>query len=350
MFSESESLNERKQIILKAIVHDYTSTAEPVSSEMLAYRCRLGVKPATIRNEMAELSEMGYLRQPHTSAGRVPSDLGYRFYVDRLMSGPGLSSAEESGVMETYSEAPAEMEELLHLTCRVLSTLTHYASVAMEPANRTASIRHISLSMIDSRKLLLAVVTTNGSVEHSILELSHPVTQSKVSKLCAALTSQYCGLPLDSLPSHGRDFVPEEARTVEAEYKLVARAVRQIVRSMRKESVFMEGAGHILSQPEFKDIAKLETLLMALEERRVLYQTLTSTLPQSHTTIIIGHENPCVEMRDCSFVAAPYCVGGRTCGAVGVLGPTRMNYRRAVAAVSLMAQSLTDLLSSISAE
>jgi heat-inducible transcriptional repressor len=349
MFADSESLNERKQIILKAIVHDYTSTAEPVSSEMLAYRCRLGVKPATIRNEMAELSEMGYLRQPHTSAGRVPSDRGYRFYVDRLMSGPGLSSAEETGVMETYSEAPSEIQELLHLTCRVLSTLTHYASVATEPASRSASIRHISLSLMDSRKLLLAVVTTDGRVEHSILELSSPITQTKVNKLCAVLSGQYGGLRLDGLPND-RDFVPEEARTVETEYRLVARALRQLVRSMRQESVFVEGAGHILSQPEFKDIAKLETLLTALEERHILYQTLSSTLPGSRTTIIIGHENPYAEMRDCSFVAAPYCVGGRTCGAVGVMGPTRMNYRRAVAAVNLLAQSLSELLTTISAE
>jgi heat-inducible transcriptional repressor len=349
MLAGSESLNERKQIILKAVVHDYTSTAEPVSSEMLAYRCRLGVKPATIRNEMAELSEMGYLRQPHTSAGRVPSDLGYRFYVDRLMSGPGLSSAEENGVMETYSKAPAEIEELLRLTCRVLSTLTHYASVATEPASRSASIRHISLSLIDSRKLLLAVVTTDGRVEHSILELSSPLTQSKVNTLCAVLSGQYCGLRLDGLPPHDRDFVPEEAKLVETDYKLVARALRQLVRSMRQESVFVEGAGHILSQPEFKDIAKLETLLTALEERHVLYQTLSSTLMGPHTTIIIGHENPSVEMSDCSFVAAPYCVGGRTCGAVGVMGPTRMNYRRAVAAVTLLAQSLSELLTTISA-
>ncbi|MDO8588868.1 MAG: heat-inducible transcriptional repressor HrcA [Armatimonadota bacterium] len=344
----SDALNERKQIILKAIVNDYTSTAEPVSSEMLAYRYRLGVKPATIRNEMAEMSELGYLRQPHTSAGRVPSDMGYRFYVDWLMSGPGLSSAEEAKAVEGYANAPAETDALLQLTCRLLSTLTHYASIATEPATNTATIRHISLSLMGGRNMLLAVVTSDGRVEHSILDLPSPTTHRRTARLSNLLSEQFGGLRIDSVQSHNLDSAPEGATDIASEYKMAVRALKRLVREMCQGSVRLDGAGHILSQPEFKDIRKLEALLLAFEERRLLYQTLNAAMNEARSAIIIGNENAYPEMRECSFVTATYRIGGRASGAIGVMGPTRMNYRRAVAAVNLLAQNLSELLTTIS--
>ena len=348
MLHAGDALNERKQIILKAIVHDYTSTAEPVSSEMLAYRYRLGVKPATIRNEMAEMSELGYLRQPHTSAGRVPSDLGYRFYVDWLMSGPGLSSAEETETVESYANAPAETDALVQLTCRLLSSLTRYASVATEPVTETATIRHISVSLIGDRNLLLAVVASDGRVEHLILDLAAPTTQRKILRLSNVLSQQFCGMRIDRLQSYNIDSEPEGAADIASEYKTAVHALKQLVREMRRGDVYVDGAGYILGQPEFKDIRKLEALLMAFEERRLLYQTLSSTMSDARSAIIIGNENAYPEMRDCSFVTATYRIGGRTSGAIGVVGPTRMNYRRSVAAVNLLAQSLSELLTTIS--
>lgn len=350
MLPPGEPLDERKQIILKAIVHDYTSAGIPVSSEMLAYRYRLGVRSATIRNEMAEMSEMGYLRQPHTSAGRVPSDLGYRFYVDRLMSGPGLSSDEESGVLESYNQAPAETESLLHLTCRLLSALTHQASVAMESTVTGATIKHISLSLIDDRRLLLAVVASDGRVEHSILELRKPAIHRAVSRLSQVLTEQFSGLRVDGVHSPNLDSPPDKARDLAIEYQIAVRALRQLCRGISDGDVYVEGSGHILSQPEFKESKKLEALIEAFEERRALYQTLSAALLGPETTIIIGSENPYPEMRDCSFVTANFRIGGLPRGAIGIIGPTRMNYRRAVASVNLLTRNLNELLAAIGAK
>lgn len=348
MITYNEPLDERKQRILKAVVHDYTSTAEPVSSEMLAYRYRLGVKPATIRNEMAEMSELGYLRQPHTSAGRVPSDMGYRFYVDRLMSGPGLSSAEEDSVAESYSQAPMDIESILQLTCRLMSVLTNYASIATEPAAGNACVRHITLSQLDSRKALLVLLVTDGRVEHSIVDLPKPVSARKLERLCKAVSGQLCGRALEDLAPQSFYCEPAEAADMAQEYKIIFSAVRRLTQDCRSGEVYLHGAGHILSQPEFKDASRLEGLLSVLERRTVLLETLRASMSSPDATIVIGAENAYSEMSDCSFVSANYRIGAKLCGAIGVLGPTRLNYRRSVATVNLLAQSLSDILSGFS--
>ena len=348
MQSCSEPLDERKQIILKAVVHDYTSTAVPVSSEMLAYRYRLGVKSATIRNEMAEMVDLGYLRQPHTSAGRVPSDMGYRFYVDRLISGPGLSSTEEETVARSYGQATAEIESILDLTCRILSSLTQYASVATETLAEEVSVRHISLSALGPRKLLLALVVSDGRVEHTIIDLPSPVTDRKLQRLYRTLSGQFVGCRLGGLMSSGFDFEPPEAAGALEEYRILVKALRQLAREARSGQVHLDGAANVLSQPEFRDLKRMEALLAVLEQRKALAETVNAALASSETTIIIGSENAYSTMRDCSLVSAHYSIADRPCGAVGVIGPTRMNYRRAVAAVNLLARSLSELLTSIS--
>jgi heat-inducible transcriptional repressor len=346
----AEPLDERKQIILKAIVHDYTSTAEPVSSEMLAYRYRLGVKPATIRNEMAEMSELGYLRQPHTSAGRVPSDQGYRFYVDRLMSGPGLNSEEEGSVAESFNNASRQIDHILHMACRTLAALTHNASVATEPLASNPSLRYIQISRLTPSKLLLAMVVSDGRVEHSILELPNSVTQRQVTILSNIISEQFCGWDLDNLLAANMDFAPAKASGMLNEYKIITKTLRGLIRQVCYSDVYLEGASYVVSQPEFRDVHKLEALIEVFDRRTALFETLRDAMAEAGAPIVIGNENPYTEMRDCSFVTATYRIGNRTCGAIGVVGPTRMNYRRAVDAVNLLAQSLSRLLTSISVE
>jgi heat-inducible transcriptional repressor len=341
-------LDERKRKILKAIVTDYVKTAEPVGSEFLAVRYRFDVKPATIRNEMARMSEMGYLRQPHTSAGRIPSDLGYRFYVDWLMSPRQLPNEEADTVRNGLRTADFDVEAVINQTCRILTSLTHHTAVATEPATDDTEIRYTALSLVAKRKLLLVVAFSNGCIEHRILESPEEIDQSTVTRLSNALSAEMNGKTVDSLTTTPVYDVPQEIIAHSKVYSLALSTVIQLARSLSEREVYLQGANYLLKQPEFKDLDKIEKLLTAFEERKLLFELLSKSLLGEDVAIIIGEENPLSLMRETSLVASKYKIGDRVAGTVAVIGPTRMDYRRAVTAVRFMAQNLSELLTAIS--
>lgn len=339
-------IDDRKQVILKAVVTDYVRTAEPVGSHTLMAHYSFGVKSATIRNEMAELAELGYLHQPHTSAGRIPSDRGYRFFVDRLMGSGGLARAEAADVRDRLSPRRAEMDIILEQTCRILSDLAHYASVATHPVFKDVKISHISIAHVGQDKLLALLVLDNGRVLHEFLELS--AESRKIDPVTATnfLTRMLCGKTLESA----------SATQVEAEQRADLRELFvNVVEFIKRESgevdetdVTTEGTGYIVQQPEFRDARRLEAVLSVLEQRSALYKLFSSVYLGPEVTVIIGSENPLEQMRDCSFVGARYKIAGRTAGTIGILGPTRMDYRRSVSAVDFMARNLGELLTALS--
>lgn len=339
-------IDERKQVILKAVVIDYVRTAEPVGSHTLMAHYSLGVKSATIRNEMAELAELGYLRQPHTSAGRIPSDQGYRFYVDRLMGARGLARAEAQSVRERLSPRRTQMDIILEQTCRVLSDLAQYASIATHPVFKDARISHVSLAHVGQDKLLALVVLDNGRVIHEFLELSP--RSHKIDPVTATnyLMRKLNGETLES--ARAKEAATEDTMAMR---ELLAKVIDFISReseAVEETDVTTEGTGYIVQQPEFRDARRLEAVLGVLEERRALYKLFSSVYLGPEVTVIIGAENPLEEMRDCSFVGARYKIGGHTAGTIGVLGPTRMDYRRAISAVDFMARNLGELLTALS--
>lgn len=342
------ALDERKQKILKAVVHEHVETAEPVGSEVLVAHYDFGVRSATIRNEMAELSELGYLRQPHTSAGRVPSDQGYRFYVDRLMGPPLLQKRDEAAARRRLSRLASELEMVISETCRTLSELTCYTSVATQPVAHGAKVSHIGISRVGTSKLLLMVVISDGHVEHRILDLAEKMTDADVQRVSNMVGSQYTGRTVDEAASAKVDVLfPEPMAKV---YRQVMDVVQQVAESLVSDhgDICVEGTNYVLRQPEFKDIATLEAVLAALEQRRQLYQLLTKAMLGADVMVIIGSENPYKDMHHTSFVASTYKIGNRPVGTIGVVGPTRMDYRRAISAVEAMARNLSELLTVLS--
>lgn len=339
-------IDDRKQVILKAVVTDYVRTAEPVGSHTLMAHYSFGVKSATIRNEMAELAELGYLHQPHTSAGRVPSDRGYRFYVDRLMQPGGLARTEAETVRGKMAPRRTEMDVILEQTCRILSDLARYASVATHPVLRDVTISHASVAHVGQDKLLALLVLDNGQVFHEFVELSpesrklDPVAATnylmqalngKTIESAVALTSA------EEDPANMKELLSKVIECIEREFG-----------SIEETDVTTEGTGYIVGQPEFRDARRLEAVLSVLEQRSALYKLFSSVYLGPTVTVIIGAENPIEEMRECSFVGARYRIAGRSAGTIGVLGPTRMDYRRAVSAVDFMARNLGELLTALS--
>lgn len=339
-------MDSRKQVILKAVVTDYVRTAEPVGSHTLMSHYSLGVRSATIRNEMAELAELGYLQQPHTSAGRIPSDRGYRFYVDRLMQRGGLPGAEAEVVRNRLAARRTEMDVILEQTCRILSDIARYASVATHPVVKDARISHVSVARVGQDKLLAVLVLDNGRVLHEFLELSAESKSLDTVTCTNYLMHMLSGKTLESAGAS----VPAEDDPADAKSLLasILEFVRDECLTVEETEVHTEGAGYIVQQPEFRDARRLEAVLSVLEQRSALYKLFSSVYLGPDVTVIIGAENPLQEMRDCSFVGSRYFIAGHPAGTIGVLGPTRMDYRRAVSAVEFMARNLGELLTALS--
>ncbi len=340
-------LDNRKQKILGAVVRDYVETIKPLGSEDLAARHQWGIKSATIRNEMAELAELGFLRQPHTSAGRIPSDQGYRFYVDHLMVAQEL----EEGVRPIWDEEDQalEMERLLRKTCALLTQTTSYTSVATPPRPADTQVRQIFLTPAGDDRLLVVMLLSTGQVENRLLCPSQSdapaVSTADIVALGNALNAAFAGQTLDVLPVLPTEAPPEFAPALRSLYAMLTVAARQMAQAaVDEDSIYMEGASEILRQPEFRDVAKIESVLGTLQRGTLLFQTLSRALLGPDVTVVIGAENHVPAMTECSVVTASYYVGTRKRGTIGVVGPTRMNYDRAVPAVGFFSGALSRTL------
>lgn len=343
------SLDSRKVRILEAIVHDYVSTSKPVGSERLIEVYRLGCKSATVRNEMAEMAEMGYLVQPHTSAGRIPTDRGYRYYVDELMDPPAAINAGEAATAKKRSrQAQTEIEEILQQTCRILSEITSYTSIATDPSSAATTLRRIYLSTASPRHLLLVVLLSTGQVEHRLVEADSP-GENRLAVLANYVNSLIADRDLDEVARLGAPSdIPAELHPYNALLGKVWPVLRQTAAALMRRRIFLEGTNQLLKQPEFHDIQRLENLLAALQQGASLYQVLSRSLQSPNTSIVIGAENDLPAMQACSLISTSYRIGNRAAGFLGVVGPTRMNYDRAVAAVRLMAKNLSQMLTHLS--
>ncbi len=342
-------LDARKIRILRAIVKDYVSTTKPVGSERLIELYQLDCKSATVRNEMAEMAEMGYLAQPHTSSGRIPTDRGYRFYVDSLMDPPGALDAEEmQGASAESRRKQYEIEEIITQTCRVLSGLTSCASLATDPSTDATKLQRAYLTHASPRHVLLVTLLSTGHVEHRLVEVGGAPTDSALISVSNYINSFVAGKDLDKI---GRAALPEATPRAVGNGPIVGKifaAVAQVAKQLSERRIYWEGTNQLLRQPEFQDVQRLENLLATLEQRSALYEMLRCTLLGRDRTIIIGMENSVAAMQNCSVVTTSYSIGDRPAGYLGVIGPTRMNYDRAVASVGLMAHNLSQMLTNLS--
>jgi heat-inducible transcriptional repressor len=336
-------LDDRKLEVLRAIVEDFVSTEEPVGSKSLAERHNLGVSPATVRNDMAALEDEGYITQPHTSAGRVPTDLGYRLFVDRLSHVKPLSSAEKRAI-SSFLEGAVDLDDVVHRTVRLLAQLTRQVAVVQYPSLSRSSVRHVEVVHLGPTRLLLVVITDTGRVEQRVLELQTVVTEQAVSDLRSLLNNSLAGRRLVDAPGAIVDLpdsTDPEMRPVTT--SLVSVLLETLVERAEERVVLGGTANLARSAVDFP--RTLRPVLEALEEQVVLLRLLGEVNDPTAVTVRIGEENAHEGLRSTSVVSVGYGPSGDTAlGGLGVLGPTRMDYPGTMGAVRAVARYVGDLL------
>jgi heat-inducible transcriptional repressor len=341
-----KELSERKATILRALVRLYIRTGEPVGSEALAASAGLGVSSATIRNELASLEEMGYLTQPHTSAGRAPTDLAYRSYVDMLPAKPRLRDTERKAIVHFFDEALADVDEILRGTTHLLSRLTRYASLALAPSQRETAIARAELVRLGTATLLLVVFDT-GQVDKRLIEVPADATEEEVEGISRAMNESLRG----KAASAARDAAVERARRTEeperAILSRVADALASIDEAAEADHVFLGGVGNIAAEEAFNRRETLRQIYDALERESAVLGVLREAAAKAPLGVLIGRENALPEMWEASVVAAPFAAGGAT-GSIGVVGPLRMDYSAAISAVRAVAERLSAAVEALS--
>ena len=342
----SGELDTRKAYILATVVYEYIATAEPVGSNTLLQKYNLGVSSATIRNEMAELEAGGYLVQPHTSAGRIPSDAGYRTYVDQLMQPEQLTPAERRRIRDELRHASHELSEMITSTTRMLSRFSKNLAFVFTPSAEAQTFRHIQLIWLTARTGVAVVMTSMGSASQSLFELKSDVTADDLTRLSNALNVGLSGKPL-------REITDEEISSVIGEVGLgadVGGAIFTALRSVRSPdspTISAAGAQNLLDQPEFHDLQKLRSILSIVEEQRSLYDLVADSINREEPTVKIGHELELEDVAECSIVTVPYHFGEHAVGLLAILGPRRMPYGRLMALASNTAATLSEQLSDV---
>lgn len=337
-------MDERKEKILRAATDEYISSAEPVGSRTIARKYELGLSPATIRNEMSDLEEGGYLQQPHTSAGRIPSVRGYRYYVDALMEHRPLTDEEEAQVREDLDLRRREIDSLLTQASKILSQMTHFPSMVLGPDLETAVFRHVQLLPLNESNVIMVVVTATGRVAHHTVEVASPVGESDLAHISYVLNRHLTGKTFNDLRSSLLSQIRSEVIAHDHFFEEVLRLLTNSLRSAGTERLRVDGTINIMEQPEFKEVDKLRPLLALLSGEGAL-RMLSGAPGSGGVSVRIGEENAIPDIRECSVVTSAYEIAGRPLGVIGVLGPTRMEYQRVVAVVEYVAACLSEIIS-----
>lgn len=329
---------ERRTRVLEAIVRDYVSHREPVGSRVLVERYGLGVSPATVRNDMSVLEDEGLIAQPHTSAGRIPTDLGYRAFVDSLREIEPLSPSERRA-MERLMNGAVDLDDVIARAVRLLAGITHQAAVVQYPSLNKVSLRHIELIPVGERHAMLIIITGAGRVEQRTLVFPEPVTSSDLEELARTLNKEWAGKSLDKLGSAvPENLVPALADIAAA----VSEVVESALRAEGEERIVLAGTAN-LSRHHLDFARTISPVLEALEEQVVLLKVLTAM--HDGISISIGEENQSDSFMEASVISSTYDVDDRSVARVGIVGPTRMDYPGSIAAVEAVARYLSEILS-----
>lgn len=338
-----EGLSERNKKILEAIIEDYIVTAEPVGSRAVTRRHGLNLSPATVRNAMADLEEMGFLTSPHTSAGRVPTDQAYRFYVDSLLAVGRIDKAERERIRKRYSGAGRDMGAVLHETSRLLSTVSHYMGIVLAPRFSSTTLRHIEFVKLGGRRILAILVADTGAVQNRLIESEEEFTDSDLARMSNYLNELLQGLPVAQVRSR----ILEEMRSEKILYDtLFSRALRLSEQTIVESGaqIFVEGQTNILDQPEFADVGRMKEVFRAFEEKSQLVDLLDRCMSAQGVQIFIGSETHLRQMEGLSVITSTYVSGKNTLGVLGVIGPTRMGYGKVIPIVDYTAKLVSKLL------
>ncbi|MCC6261408.1 MAG: heat-inducible transcription repressor HrcA [Anaerolineales bacterium] len=337
-----KTLTERQKTLLLLIVRDYIDSAQPIGSKRLAEHYHLDLSTATIRNEMAALTELGYLRQPHTSAGRVPSEEGYRYFVSEMMHNAQLPETVQRTISHQFHQSRPDMEQWMTLAASILANQSQGVSMVTAPHVEQSRYKHVELISTQGRQVLMVLVMMGGDVRQQILTLAEPVTQERLSQTAARLNGLLAGLTIEAIASLTNRPDPLDQDIL----LLILQDLRNAASQISGE-IYTDGLTNVLSEPEFAESDEARRALKIFEERSTLQGLLAKTAINSDIgglQVLIGGEGEWDELRRCSMVIARYGVPGMAMGTVGVLGPMRMAYARTIPTVRYVAGVLSDLV------
>jgi heat-inducible transcriptional repressor len=341
---KERGLNQRFRKVLEFVVTDYISTAEPVGSRTICKRYGIQLSPATVRNVMADLEDLGFLWQPHTSAGRIPTDKAFRFYVDKILSVRSLSQIEREKIRRKYRTSKYDIPELLRETSRILSGLSHYTGVILAPMMASTIFKHIQFIRLSTDQILAVFVTSGGTLQNRIVHMDDILSQDELDKMSRYLNEILKGLTLAQVREKILDEMKREKVAFDRLMEQALKLGHRTFSSQEEKELYINGQTNILDEPEFANIEKMKNLFRAFEEKSLLITLLDQCLAGERLQITIGSESECSEMEGCSLVSSPYGSVDRTLGILGILGPRRMNYSRVIPLVEFTAQLLTEFL------
>ena len=335
-------LSERKLKILQAIISDYVRSAEPVGSRTLSKKYDLGISPATIRNEMADLEEMGYLTHPHTSAGRVPSDKAYRLYVNALMEKKELSKEEKLVIAQRLQGSMNEFEKTIEHAAAVLSEITNLTSFAMTPAQNNDTLKFINLLPVDENTVVLMIVAESGKISNTALRMKVPYTEESLQLLAKTMTYNYKGKTISEALT--LDIIEDVETDITAMSGLKANVMPNFMKTledMLNVNLYMEGLTNIFDIPEYNDLGRARSFLNMLSQKEDFTRKLLER--EDGIIVTIGEENTDDIMQDCSLITATYHVDGKMVGKIGVIGPTRMQYGEVTSIIEYLTDNLNNV-------
>ena len=339
-----EQLNEREKAILKALIDHYIKTAEPVGSRTLSKKYNIGLSPASIRNTMKDLEEMGFITQPHTSAGRVPTDLGYRNYVDYLLTPEKLTKSEKDLILNKISTEFTEIDGILEQTSRMLGNLSKQLGIALIPRFESAILTRLELIPVAERRLMVVLVVKSGLVKSILFEVETSLPDMAISESAKVLNERLCGLTLGEIKRTIRERVKNTQTGDPKLIKLFVEGPDEIWDFPSDEKLHFSGTSNLFQQPEFQNPRDMAEMVQLIEDRRAIHQMLKSTGLSEGITISIGHKNKAGKTDQLSLLTSSYDMGGVK-GVVGIIGPKRMEYSKLVSLVDYTAKMLSQILS-----
>lgn len=336
-------MDSRKEKILEAVVLDYIETAEPVGSRTISKKYDLGVSSATIRNEMADLEEMGLIEQPHTSAGRIPSEAGYRYYVDYLMNKSDIQEEAKQLITTTIHKKREQVGEVLRDSMKMLAEVTNCTTVMMLDDKHGTTLKLLQLLPVEPGKALMVIIMEDDKIENRFLEIPESMTKEDLDLVSMMINQNLRGLKVDDWQ---RNILENIFQNLQHQRQVVDCALEMLssilgIQNVDKK-IYLGGGLNMLSQPEFQDVSKVRSLLETLEQEEVLTQIMEADDNETGITVKIGAESGIDQVKDCSVIIANYKVKGETVGKVGLIGPTRMDYATAVSMLNTMALTLEE--------
>lgn len=338
-------LTDRQLLILQVIVDDFIRSAQPVGSRSLSKKKEISFSSATIRNEMADLEELGFIEKTHTSSGRVPSEKGYRYYVDHLLSPQVLNQRDISVIQSIFAEKIYEFETIIQKSAKILSDLTNYTSIVLGPAASINKLKKIQIIPLNKETAVAIFVTDTGHVENRTFYLPPAINPSDLEKTVNILNERLTGVSLEELNNKIYKEVAVLLKQHIHNYDAMLQAVSDSLKLTVNEKLFFGGKTNMLSQPEFHDVSKIRNLLTMIDQEEWLYRLIREDSEGIH--VKIGRENKNSAMENCSLITATYSIGAEQLGTIAILGPTRMEYSRVISLLSILSRDLTHVLTKL---